>query len=205
LVDYRCTALGLLEKQPLQLVLSVSCNIDFNSHPLFNSPDLCVVVLTSEMGKSRAHASFSNRIADCTKEWNTRLAEYDQNTPFIRQNGTVTFVSFPENTDGLLDLSQVLLWLRQNANIRRLDVSAGGSVIRHLVDLGKLDEIRITQTGQIIGWLSSVGRERPSLFPKNERVKSYGPRESPLVAWKGVRLIGEHFIFLRGVLEYRNS
>ena len=74
------------------------------------------------------------------------------------------------------------------------------------IDLKLLDEFRFTQTGQIVGAFNSLGEERPSLYPKKKvGVRNYSPDDSPLVAWKGIRTIGEHCIFFRGVFTYRHT
>jgi hypothetical protein len=81
-------------------------------------------------------------------------------------------------------------------------VSCGGQVIADLLYRGLLDETRLTLAGQVVGPLNSQGLPRPRLFPSGSR--SYDPHNSPLIAWKGVKTIGEHFVFLRGVYQYRH-
>ncbi|KAJ3412164.1 hypothetical protein HDV05_001139 [Chytridiales sp. JEL 0842] len=206
LIDFRCSVLGKPCKQPLQLILSNSCNIDYETHPLLNHPDLCVVILTSPEGKVKSEAELRKRQSSQPTTKRSRLNTlYHPNEPFVPRPGTITLVEFPTSSDqNALDLTQILNWLSQKAGIRNLDVSAGGTIIRQLIDLKCLDEIRMTQTGQIIGAYNTDGIERPPLFPTTVMGKRYTVADSPLVAWKGIRTIGEHFVFLRGVLTYRH-
>jgi riboflavin biosynthesis pyrimidine reductase len=99
------------------------------------------------------------------------------------------------------ELSLVMKFLKSKG-IDYLDISCGGRVIRSLIDLEILDEIRLTQVGQIIGKFNTIGEERPNLHP-SAQTKNYTPDNAPLVKWLGIRVIGDHFVFHRGVFEYR--
>ena len=124
----------------------------------------------------------------------------------VKDQMTMNYYQFNEWSDiKVFDYSSediaILLETIREMGIEYLDVSAGGSLIRSLIDQGCLDEIRMSQVGHIAGRFNSLGYARPTLFPDN--CKSYGPNENPLVSWKGIRTLGDHFVFFRGFLAYR--
>ncbi|KAI9360009.1 hypothetical protein DFJ73DRAFT_816322 [Zopfochytrium polystomum] len=219
LLDHRQSVLHQPTRQPIQLILSDSCNMDFETHPIFNSLDLVVIVITSDQGKARGEDGFLSARPDNRNR--LRKLPADGRLAHEPEPGTVTFVAFDRvpgsppggsHSSSWVDLEKVMSWLRTHAGIRRLDVSAGGTLIRRLIDLKLLDELRITQAGQIAGFFNSNMEPRPTLFPRDATgagkiwppPESFQPNNSPLLAYKGVRLIGEHFIFIRSVLEYRH-
>ena len=100
-----------------------------------------------------------------------------------------------------INIEQLMVYLKQQG-ISYLDVSGGGSIIRAMLDLKQLDEIRFTMAGHLAGFKNSTGLNRPLLHPSHG--KSYTPSDAPLVSWNGIRTIGRHHIFFRGVLQYRH-
>ncbi|KAI9329195.1 hypothetical protein BDR26DRAFT_872854, partial [Obelidium mucronatum] len=88
-------------------------------------------------------------------------------------------------------------------HVEYLEIDAGGSMIRKMIDAKLIDEVRLTQVGQVIGTNDSTGQPRPSLFNCID-ADSYHADNSPVFRMAGVRSIGDHFLFLRTVLEYRH-
>ena len=103
--------------------------------------------------------------------------------------------------DGHLNLVQVMKRLKEYG-IDTLDICGGGVLINALLEQGLLDEMKNTIAGQIVGPQSQSGLSRPHLFPHQR--SCFTCDNSPLIAWKKVHLLGEHFIFMRGKLTYRH-
>ncbi|KAI9207279.1 uncharacterized protein BJ171DRAFT_294636 [Polychytrium aggregatum] len=179
LVDLRLNRLGKKTPHPIQLVITGG-NIDLG-HSLFKQDVVRVVLLTTETGAA------------------TLESQRAQDPPVCH----LTIKSFP-HVGGKIDLTQVLRYLRIEMDIQFLDVSCGGSVSRQFVDLGVLDEVRMTIAGQVAGAFSSTGQLRPQLWPALSSGVSFNPSNSPLVAWRDIRVIGQHHLFFRGVYQYRH-
>jgi riboflavin biosynthesis pyrimidine reductase len=176
LIDYRLNVLKKKSAHPVQCILSESGDFPMD-RPLFHQTGMKVWIFTSEQGKMKLEE----------QKRHTGVPWSDISF-FVVQTET----AIPE-----------MLEILQEAGMQYLDVSCGGRVIRKFLDLGLLDEIRMTMAGQIIGPFNSDGVTRPSLFPKSDSVKSYTPENAPLVAWKGLRTSGDYFVFYRGVVQYR--
>jgi riboflavin biosynthesis pyrimidine reductase len=177
LIEYRLQVLKKSSAHPVQCILSESGDFPLD-RPLFHKPEMQVWIFTSEKGKKRLE---EQKQAIDANDWSD-----------------VSF--FVVQADSAIpDMLQIL----ERAQVKYLDVSCGGRVIRKFLDLGLLDEIRMTMAGHIIGPFNSAGVTRPSLFPKSDSVKSYTPENAPLVAWKGLRTSGDYFVFYRGMVQYR--
>lgn len=174
LVQFRKT-LGHRTPQPIQCILTDSGDFPLD-RPLFHKNDLKVWIFTSSSGKRAIETARTHSHAGTWSEIEIFALEGD------KING--------------------LLQHLRSCGIRYLDVSSGGQVIQKMIAMNALDELRMTSAGHIAGPLNSMGLRRPNLFPKS--IESYGPQSSPLIAWKGIRTIGEHLIFFRGKITYRN-
>ncbi|KAJ3041660.1 hypothetical protein HDV00_008937 [Rhizophlyctis rosea] len=117
----------------------------------------------------------------------------------------LTVVPFETLRNGQIDLAKALARLKSEFGVRYLDISAGGRTIRSFIDLGVIDEIRMTVANQIAGHVNTSNQLRPHAYPHDANsFRTYNPDTSPLVAWKGIRMAGEHFMFYRGVYQYRH-
>jgi riboflavin biosynthesis pyrimidine reductase len=139
-----------LSDQPIQLILSESCNLDF-MHPIFCQPDLRVFVLTSTAGKERGENLFRKRkkdgvpsVSKTEARVSTALFEASMEQPVSLEKGAIQFIPFNQSSEtGLLNLQDIMDWIYTRLDVRRLDVSSGGTVIRRFVDMKLLDEIRL--------------------------------------------------------------
>ncbi|KAJ3100081.1 hypothetical protein HDU97_002517 [Phlyctochytrium planicorne] len=235
--QYRTQTLGHEHADPINFVLTESCEIDFE-HSIFDpTKKLRIVILTTVAGGQRAkeklmvaqrwkrdwilkhvHGESSLKgaclddVKACINMNNTVVVTFEAPPPSPSTRNKPRTPTDPTETKGAearkgskLDLRTIFHFLRTNLDVKHLDVSAGGSVIRSLIDLKLLDEMRFTQAGQIAGGYAADGSARPSLFhPRSFQVESYNSSETPLIAWKGIRVIGEHLMFIRGQIEYRH-
>ena len=179
LIDYRIRILGKKGKNPVHVILSLTGQFPLSAS-LFHVPNKPVYIYTSSSGKELILAEFEKQ-----KE------HYSNWSRFI-------FEIFDGN------LEYFLHSLKIKYHIDYMDVSSGGYLIRSLIDCHFLDEIRLTQVGQLIGAFNSDGYERPSIFPTFGPFLSYNINDAPIISWKEIRTIGNHFIFIRGVLTYRS-
>ena len=200
---------------PLQVVLSASCDFlarDFQPR--------CELVWGSSDGGARA-------LVCTTPRTYARLQESGVlNTlpSHVRVKGIRGRDSCAKGADEQVDLVAMMAALRDEHGVERLDVSAGGVVIRDLIRLRLLDELRLTLAGQLCGPLSSGGLLRPSLFPAVDvdgdaaaaaaaadgPVATFGPESSPLLKYVGIRSIRQpgddhaSHLFLRCRMQYRH-
>jgi riboflavin biosynthesis pyrimidine reductase len=178
LIDYRQRVLGK-SFQPAVVIISPSGDLCWD-RPLFHLPGRQILVYSSGQGYDRVKLS----LRDAQPSGNSWSA--------------ITILNL-DQMEGERPLVKLMNNLTQKG-IKFVDVSAGGKIISSLIELQLLSEIRYTMAGHIIGPLNSTYEQRPSLFPADR--KSFLPEKTPLVIWKGIRCLGDHFIFLRGVLDY---
>ncbi|KAJ3271580.1 hypothetical protein HDV01_006542 [Terramyces sp. JEL0728] len=167
-------SLGRASLQPIQCVVSRECKFPVD-RPIFQTEGLKVIVFTTSAGKCNLENVFKDS----------------------KITSTVQIIS-----NDSLGLDWVFSRMKQ-IGINYLDVSTGGKVIRTLIGSGLLREIRKTVSGQYAGPLNSKNEKRPKLFDENSEA-NFHPSFSPLIYWKGIRMMGEHFIFHRGIIEYRH-
>mmetsp|Transcript_20631 Transcript_20631/g.33976 ORF Transcript_20631/g.33976 Transcript_20631/m.33976 type:complete len:288 (+) Transcript_20631:71-934(+) len=166
------------EKPPLNVVLTASGLINV-MHPMLTVGKPCrTLIITTAKGKDEIEKARS-KMPD--------PALFDAEIVCLSDGDQVPF-------------KDALHYLRTKENVHFLDVTAGGKVISALVHDKLLDEVRLTIAGQLVGRSSSLGLERPSMFQGH----SYGPNNSPLVNNIGIRVYGNHHLFLRGLLQYRH-
>ncbi|KAJ3287740.1 hypothetical protein HDU79_005480, partial [Rhizoclosmatium sp. JEL0117] len=171
---------------PLHIaVTSKASTLPFSTHSFFNSPDLPVLVVTHE---SDVQPSIDAFIASKSTGGNPDTCLW---SPALHE----------PNTPGTVHLSQLLRFLKLELQINSLEIDAGGSMIRNMIDLKLIDELRWTQVGHVIGGTDALGNPRPSLF-NSPSADSYTANTSPVFRMAGIRAIGEHFLFLRTVLEH---
>ncbi|KAJ3313418.1 hypothetical protein HDV04_001847 [Boothiomyces sp. JEL0838] len=166
--------LGKSTTQPIQCVVSKECVFPLD-RPIFQTADALVNVFTTHSGKANLEKALER----------ASIAAKVQ----IFANDSIEM-------DWVYRQMKLL-------GINYLDVSSGGKVIRSLIGCGLLREIRKTVSGQYAGPLNSQMEKRPRLFDESCDV-NFHPSYSPLIYWKGIRLMGEHFIFHRGLIEYRH-
>ncbi|KAJ3396660.1 hypothetical protein HDU92_002286 [Lobulomyces angularis] len=186
--------IGKKTLQPLRLVLSSSGHI-FNirqdstsiDSKFFENVTSKIIILTTKKGSDYL---------------STLRLDYKFN---FEWNSNVEIVIFDDdqldNGKESIDLRKMLKLLKIRFKIDYLDVSSGGTVIQQFRDLNVVDELRMTISPQIVGIKNSLGVDRPTIFPSS--CKSYNCNNSPLLTWKGIRLLGERMIFLRGIYQYR--
>ncbi|KAG5460708.1 MAG: hypothetical protein BJ554DRAFT_7206 [Olpidium bornovanus] len=184
LLEHRKSVLRRSREQPVQAVLSRNCEFDFGL-PVFRREDVDVVVLTSKEGRRRGEERAARALGGSVPR-------------------RLRFVEFVEGATGI-DLRRAFEYLRKVLGVEYLDVACGGSVLRQLIDLKLLDELRCTVSGAFAGSLSSSGQPRPTQFAEDdERHRRFSKDDCPLVRWIGIRTLGEHHIFLRGEWMYRH-
>jgi len=170
-------------KYPINVVLTGSGDIDLH-HKMFKTADLHVVIATTPIGKAnllkRWPESFVAKQVDIEV-----LGSGD--SPIIDQEGLVALVRL----------------LKEKYNVNILDVTAGGKVISSLLWAKLVDEVHVTISGQVIGSYSTAGKPRPR-FIDLEKEKSFTKDNSPLVQFKGVKVLPPHHIYVRGVYQYRH-
>ncbi|KAL2917810.1 hypothetical protein HK105_202683 [Polyrhizophydium stewartii] len=190
LVALRTSLLGRAAPQPVQVVVSASGDFPLSA-PLFTDPAVSEVWIATTPDAVPALAA--------------RLAAAKD---AIHASVTLVVDPDPDPRSGRparVDLRALFARLRK-AGIAFLDVSAGGSLIRHCIDCGLLDEMRWTMAGQLAGPLDQSGVPRPAMFPTSgtfAKYESYTPHETPLLAIRGVRAAGDHLIMFRGEWEHR--
>ncbi|KAI8893890.1 hypothetical protein BC833DRAFT_606872 [Globomyces pollinis-pini] len=182
LIQFRKEILLKKTNQPITCIVSTHCDFPLIA-PVFHDSDIEVWIFTSQIGKTNFEKN-RNQYGDINVKWSN-----------------ITIFDVSEN--GQVDIKAMFKQLKA-ANINYLDICSGGSFKRQCLDLGILDEIRMTQAGQIAGFYNSQGEKRPTVFPDNPAAMNFIPQNAPLVAWKGIRTIGEHLIFYRGLVTYRH-
>jgi riboflavin biosynthesis pyrimidine reductase len=85
--------------------------------------------------------------------------------------------------------------------VHRLEINAGGKVLAILVELGLLDEMRMTVSGQLVGSFNGRGERRPSLFPSN---RHWAATNNPHLIFKRLKQFGQQLVFYRCQLIYRH-
>ncbi|KAH6563634.1 hypothetical protein BASA62_008395 [Batrachochytrium salamandrivorans] len=208
LINYRMTSLGKATRQPIQIVLSTMCDFSID-RPLFlglegasdgsDTDPLQVWVVTTSLGA----AALEHRMQPYRNSGQLRsvvkiIVGEDVSVNAATADSTNVTLQKP-----MIDFVWLFNLLRRDG-IRYLDVSAGGSVIRKCIDLGLLNETRLTLAGHVAGPFDMGGNMRPGLFPvDSDRFKSYGPDRSPLLAMRALRMGGDHLMFVRGEWTYR--
>ncbi|KAJ3299824.1 2,5-diamino-6-ribosylamino-4(3H)-pyrimidinone 5'-phosphate reductase [Borealophlyctis nickersoniae] len=190
--NYRMDVLKKTSPHPLQIIITASCDIDFSAQ-IFNRSDLEIMIMTTNAGKLKAERLIEEaELKDRSSGGRSKIK-------------VVAFETTRDASCPRIDMRAALERLKMEFNVEHLDVSAGGSVIRQLVDAELMDELRATIAGQIAGPFATSGAARPHMFPhETGRARSYTSANSPLIAWKGIRTAGEHHVFYRGVYQYRH-
>ncbi|KAJ3195280.1 hypothetical protein HK101_000617 [Irineochytrium annulatum] len=149
ILEYRTKILGL-PKNPINLILTETCDMDF-TRPIFRCTELQVVVLTTKEAIEVGVSRFLKSREDPSCMNTSVMRSWKPGEAVELANGTVTFVSFERGEDGRLDLFEVIEWVSTTLGVKRLEISAGGIIINNLINNCLLDEIRLTQTGQFVG------------------------------------------------------
>lgn len=178
LIAYRLDVLGKSSRNPIHVIVSQSGDFPL-SGPLFHVRNQLVLVFTILEGK------------------NAVLETLERQKPFYTEWSNICLEVFDGN------LATLLSNLKTKYGIKYMDVSAGGSLIRSMIDGQLLDEIRVTQVGHIVGSQNSQGVPRPCLFPSLGTFASYSIIDAPIIKWVGIRTCGDYFIFVRGKIFYR--
>ncbi|KAJ3096024.1 hypothetical protein HK100_005660 [Physocladia obscura] len=147
MLEFRKNVLGKSDL-PVQIIITSNAkSFPYSKHAIFNRSDLCVVVISPYQDSIAAqHAFQESRSLTPTS---SRL--WTESTDAPREPGTVRFVSLEnENNNDGVDLNNVMCWIRRALNCEFLEIDAGGSVIRNMIDEKLLDEVRMTQVGQIV-------------------------------------------------------
>eukprot|EP00842_Homolaphlyctis_polyrhiza_P002527 jgi/Hompol1/3275/HPOL_003195-RA len=201
LIEHRLNVLAKPSRQPLQVIVTASGNIPFD-RPVFSwllvQPDreekhdidqgADVLVATTAEGAHKFKQALEQHLGDSKLEHH-------------RQKLTVVVV--PTVDVGRIDLAWLFRYLRVSCDVRFLDVSAGGQIVRQCIDTGLLHETRMTLSMHVAGSFDSVGNLRPVLFPRDEQHMSYGAHDSPMLAVRALRMAGEHLMFIRGEWQHR--
>eukprot|EP01135_Chromosphaera_perkinsii_P007002 Nk52_evm3s659 gene=Nk52_evmTU3s659 len=127
---------------------------------------------------------------------------------------------FASSSSGSVCLRGLMEVLHQRYGVRYVDVSAGAEVCTQLLQLGLIDEIRVTMAGHVCGNSTSGSGSgggdvagamlsRPELF-RGEGTEGEGPMvfdagKSPLVLYEGIRVIRPSHLFYRASLRYRHD
>ncbi|KAJ3410045.1 hypothetical protein CcCBS67573_g00284 [Chytriomyces confervae] len=198
MLSYRKNVLGK-SSNPIHIVLTSSAtSFDYTNQTMFNAADLHVVVITTPADCDSAKEAFilSRNTKSVSKLWSDET--------HAKAQGTVRFVALPLAKAAItVDLTVAMHWLRTELDVHCLEIDAGGSVVRRMIDFKLLDEVRLTQTGQLIGSHDETGSVRPSLFG-SQGMDSYDSDHSVIFRTLGIRAIGDHHLFLRYALDYRH-
>ncbi len=184
LIEYRQKVHKKPDPFPANLVITATGDFDMR-HPMFNDDRYLTVILTTRSGRE-------------TVLRNNQKAASAGIHPL--QRGNTRLQSFGGET---LDYREVMRYLRQEMDIRYLDVTAGGKLIAALAKEKLLDECRLTYAGHFSGPQNSTGDPRPVLFnlPSGQY---FTPQNNPLIQYQAIRLHGKHHLFLRGTYRYRH-
>ncbi|KAJ3067260.1 hypothetical protein HDU98_009541 [Podochytrium sp. JEL0797] len=151
MIKYRTEVLHK-PKCPFQILVSTTAaTFDYTSHAMFNSSDLPVIVVSLEPDSKTAQAAFlASRENLPSPASSSRLWNPESDATYTP--GTVRFVSFAPSTRDPrgVDLEKLLEWLRVELKVDFLEIDAGGSMIRRMIDFKLIDEVRLTQVGQVI-------------------------------------------------------
>jgi len=179
IIEYRVNVLKK-PKYPINVILSGSGDIDLN-HPIFHTPDLQTVIITSQAGYNKLTPQLSLLDPKAT------TVEVFGETPSFSQK----------------EFDEMLRLLKSKYNIQYLDITAGGTVIGLLLWYKHVDEIRVTIAGQVVGETSTSQQRRPRLISlPNDKVFQY--ENSPLLNYAKVGIYGVHHIFIRSLVQYRH-
>ncbi|KAI8613890.1 hypothetical protein BC830DRAFT_1169878 [Chytriomyces sp. MP71] len=199
MLEHRKSVLGK-PLNPINLVITASAAVfDYAHHALFNASDLYVVVITTETDRIAAETAYlaSRSMDSASKLWEGQAP--------ANAVGTVRFVSLSSAVSNIAEvhLPTALHFIKHELGVHFLEVDAGGSTIHRMIDLKLVDEMRWTQTGQLIGSRDAGGLHRPSLLGA-EGMASYDAKTSVVFRTLGIRAIGDHHLFMRYALEYRH-
>jgi len=182
MTEYRQNVLKK-SKYPINVVLTGSGEIDLH-HKIFNIEDLHVVIVTTPIGKEKLLSKWPGKFG--AKQVDIEVVG-SGDSPIIDQEGLIALVRL----------------LKDKYRVNILDVTAGGKVISSLLWAKLVDEVHVTISGQVIGSFSTEGKPRPR-FIDLEKDKSFTKDNSPLVEFKGVKVLPPHHIYVRGVYQYRH-
>ncbi|TPX66457.1 hypothetical protein SpCBS45565_g04460 [Spizellomyces sp. 'palustris'] len=158
---------------PLQIIVTNSGELPLD-HPVFQRADLKVLIVTGGHG--------SRCLAERGKSENVFVCGGD-----------------------VVDLGKLMKVLKEDYQIQTLDISTGGAFASDCLNLGLIDEVRYTLSGQICGRVNSQNQQRPVLFPniRFDWVDRPAGLGNPLIQYLGIRAVDEHFVFVRGRVQYR--
>jgi riboflavin biosynthesis pyrimidine reductase len=201
LQNYRLNVLKKPKAHPLQVIITRSGDIPF-THNLFQQHcDVEKLILTSVDGIKRV---FENARKTMSLESSISTSDIEQ-ALFVKWNTRVKAIKNSsrsgENGNDDMNLIEAWRYLRQEEKIEFLDVSAGSVVISQLLQQKLLDEYRFTLSGSVFGHTNSNGKRRTLNFVESLH---FTPNTSPLLHYVGIRLFGEHHLFVRALWEYRH-
>ncbi|KAJ3212608.1 hypothetical protein HDU82_008830, partial [Entophlyctis luteolus] len=142
MLEYRKTVLKK-PQLPAQIVITTNArSLNFGDHSMFNQPHNAVVIISNGDDCKAARETFeeSRTALSLSRLWQPEDREL--------QVGTVRFISFCQT--GEVDLRDALKWIRQVLDVEFLEIDVGGTTIRKMIDMGLVDELRMTQAGQIV-------------------------------------------------------
>ena len=133
-----------------------------------------------------------------------QCAQYQCKDPLLPENGCDTEILVIEETkEGAIDVHQLLSKLKHQYGVECLDLTAGGETIGDWILKKVVDEHRLTIAGHLMGSFNSLGEARPRIF--NLPPHSYFPSDkNPLLEFFGIRIYGNHLLFLRNKIKYRH-
>lgn len=190
MMDFRHNILKK-EGQPVNVIITASGNVS-DTHPIISSSTIQTLLFTSVNGWE-----------NITKKWTfiqQNSPEHQQFEGYISYNfkdiNTTVIVFEHTMNAGHLNFHQIFQILRQQYNVKYLDVTAGSVILGKLIEEKLLDEYRLTQSGVFLG--QSLGR---SGMPKFHL--PFDMPLCPLLRFEGVRLGANlHHIFLRSTVDY---
>jgi len=190
MLSYRVNILGK-PKYPKNAILTSSGDIDLR-HPIFCDVELEVIIFTTSKGEK----FFLQKNASL-------LPLKSQIHLEILDSYVVSPIAGNEESNKVPLLKAISL-LKTKYNVSFLDITAGGRTISSLVHQKLVDEFRVTISGMLVGPFNSMRVQRPELFNLPEDVY-FDSDSAPLINYAGLRLQGDHHLFLRGRLHYRHK
>lgn len=99
--------------------------------------------------------------------------------------------------------------LKDEFNIKRLEVTSGGKTISSFIYHKLIHEVRYTLAAHLVGNLNTNNQTRSSIFPISMSSETpnrftYTPGTTPLLSFDRLRLVGNTHIFFRSNITYRH-
>ena len=139
--------------------------------------------------------------------------EFDNGIEFLNSKNTVVIKLENATPESLptVDPRTVFEILRQDFNVKTLEITAGGRTIYHFMYHKLIHELRYTIASHFVGNLNSKNEERVIFFPTPKTGHeapnhySFQPTTTPRFSFDRLRIVDNTHIILRSKLTYRHE